>query len=431
MSMEMTTDGQVVDKDTQSRWSKFIPFRQERKTVPTDPEEAQRARNPLIIPPHEVIRTARQIADLEYRHTVVGFVAAIEGMAGGKFLETMYGRLDVSPFACVAVLFSCLAAIRAIDLGLLMRSQFFQRLAPGYSAPKKDPVMARRFLCGPVLCVFLSQGCVFAWTRVMDRAHVSGAEPASLILLGQVVTYDMIGVLLFGGVTVVALIVRLCRRPDPWTQLQAALTLIRAALQPKLKRTQLEARQGVWPHSVIRSILPRLDQAGLPQGGFSMRNVPFTHNIPWSAVLLLKECYGQSTLLKQASFIQKENFLGLGLLRCFAGVSLCFKMSFILTYSAYIFLYVAPETDQPLQDKSAVIEAATFISSIRNAALEPVFKVSPLATILGFVGVWLYMTLICIQLAIAWDFDFRIVVRLFSLRTQNAELPNEGPTQNP
>lgn len=426
MPLEITNDGQVVNTDTRSRWSKFIPSRLRRKPV-TDPEEAQRERNPLIIPPQNVIRTARQIADLEYRYTVVALVTMIEGMTGKEFLETMYGRLDVSPFACVAVLFSCLAAIRAIDLGLLLRSQFLQRLAPGYTEPKKDPVLLRRFLCGPVLCVFLSQGGVFAWTIVMDRARVSGAEPALLILLGQAVTYDMIGVLLFGGATVVALIVRLCRRPAPWTQLQAAITLIRAARQPKAKNTQPSIIEAFWPEAFTQSIAPQQGTAGLLQ----MKYVPFTHTIRWTSVLLLKEWYGQSTLLKQGSFIKKGNFLGLLLLLGFIGLSFTVRANFVFTFSAQIFFYTAPETDQPNQDQSVVVQAGKFISSIRNAVLEPVFKVSPLATLLIGVGVWLYVTLILTQIALAWDFDFRLVVRLFGLRSHNAERLGEAPVPKP
>ena len=165
------------------------------------------------------------------------------------------------------------------------------------------------------------------------------------------------------------------------------------------------------------------------------RKVPCTQ-IPWSAIFLLKEWRGQSTFLKQVSFLHRGNVLGLCLLLG-TGLSALIRANLALTYFSHIFLYTLPATDQPLQEESVGITCIRFLLSIRNAVLEPLFNLDPQAAVLVTVGVWLYASFIFVQLAIAWDFDFRLVVWLLktwgskSLQTHHAALPDAAHSHNP
>ena len=204
MPLEMTTDGRVLNTDTRSHWSKMIPFRQQTKTASANTEKTERERNPVLIPPH-VIRTAREIVDHEVAYAVTALVTGIEGMAGINFLKTTspHGQLDISLYACVMVVFSCLLIVRVIDLGLLMEVLTLDRQSPGYSKPEPGS-WKRLFLCGPVLSAFLFLGSgvawtIVAWTIVMRGARVSETEPWSMTLFEQVLTAQMIGVLLIGA----------------------------------------------------------------------------------------------------------------------------------------------------------------------------------------------------------------------------------------
>ena len=90
-------------------------------------------------------------------------------------------------------------------------------------------------------------------------------------------------------------------------------------------------------------------------------------------------------------------------------------------FCGQLLFYPAPETPQPTQEESVYIQGIQFIASIRDAVLAPVIHsvVNSVANSFGSLGVILlimapvlYVTLILIQLAFAWDVEFRILVRL-------------------